>query len=190
VLLIDRISSVAKTINSTATEAVTNTPTRYQNTTSGNVESAEGNFYFPSNPTTVLAATAHNWNVCQYTNSAGTATRSSPSIAGVSACVIGGVDLPSFNWFMPLQSGDIGVQKITQMQCSALVATGTIDFVLAHPLVFQPCPIAVLVCQQDFVYTAFRAVKVLNDACISFMEIAKPATTATNYLGGLYMVSE
>lgn len=190
-LFYDRLHSVVKTMNSSATQAVSGTPTRYQSTVSGNVQSAEGSFYFPSNPTTVLAATAHNWTVCQYTNSAGTATRSSPSVAGVSACVVGGIDLvANGGWFMPLQAGDYGVQKVTQLQCSALVATGTIDFVVAHPLYIMSCPVANLVCQHDFLYTAFRAVKILNDACVSAIELNKPATTATTYNGELYAVSE
>lgn len=189
-MLYDRLHSVVKTMASTATQAVSGTPARYQSVTPGNVQSAEGNFYFPSNPTTVLPATAHNWTVCQYTNSAGTATRSSPSIAGVSACVVGGVDLVVHNWCMPLQGGDKGVQKVTQLQCSASVATGTIDFTVGHPLVIMPCPVAVLVCQHDWVYTAFRMVKILDNACLALLEIAKPATTATTYQGGIYSVAE
>lgn len=189
-LMYDRLHSVVKTMNSSATQAVSGTPTRYQSTTPGDVQSAEGNFYFPSNPTTVLAATAHNWTVCQYTNSAGTATRSSPSIAGLSACPVSAVDLAVFNWFMPLQAGDLGVQKMTQLQASALVATGTIDFVLAHPMFYMPCPVAVLVCQHDWLYTAFRAHKIVDSACISFLEMPKPATTATTYNGGIFAVSE
>lgn len=189
-LLYDRTHSVVKTMNSTAAQAVTGVPTRYQSTTAGNVDSAEGSFYFPSNPTTVLPATAHNWTVCQYTNSAGVAARSSPSIIGNSACVVAGVDLESNRWFMPLQAGDVGVQKMTQLQCSALVATGTIDFSIGHALCYFPCPVANLACQMDFVYTAFRVVKILDNACLAFLELPKPATTATTYSGGLYAVAE
>lgn len=189
-LLYDRLHAVVKTMNSSATQAVTGTPSRYQSTVSGNVESAEGNFYFPSNPTTVLAATAHNWTVCQYTNSAGTATRSSPSIAGISAGVVGGVDLAANSWFMPLQAGDLGVQKITQLQCSALVATGTIDFVLGHALCYMPCSVATFVCQFDWVFTAFRVVKIIDNAALALLELPKSATTATTYNGGIYAVAE
>jgi len=191
-LMYDRLHSVVKTMNSSATQAVSGTPARYQSTTPGNVQSAEGNFYFPSNPTTVLAATAHSWTVCQYTNSAGTGTRTSPSVAGISACPVAGIDLGTSGpgWFMPLQAGDLGVQKVTQLQSNAVVATGTIDFTVGHPLVFMPCPVAVLVCERDWVYTAFRMVKILDNACLSFLEMPKPATTATSYTGGIYAVAE
>lgn len=189
-LLYDRLHGVVKTMNSTATQAVNGVPTRYQSAVSGNVQSAEGNFFFPANPTTVLAATGHNWTVCQYTNSAGTAARSAPSTAGISACVVGGIDLVAGRWFMPLQAGDLGVKLMTQLQADALVATGTIDFVLAHALCYFSCPIASIACKEDFVFTAFRATKILDSACLTFLELPKPATTATNYNGGIYAVAE
>jgi hypothetical protein len=189
-LLYDRLHSVVKTMNSTVAQAVTGTPSRYQSTVSGNVESAEGSFIFPSNPTTVLPATAHNWDAVQYTNSAGTAARQCPSIAGISACVVGGIDLVVHTWFMPLQAGDLGVQKMTSLKCSAAVATGTIDFVQGHALVYMPCPVASFVCPFDWIYTAFRAVKILDDACLAFLEMPKANNAACSYTGGVYAVAE
>lgn len=191
-LVIDQLLRVAKTMNSTATEAVSGTFSRYQNQTPGADDYIGGNFCFPSNPTTVLAATAHNWTVCQYTDDAGTTGQSFPSVAGVSACVVGGIDLAagSGSWFMRLAAGDVGVKALTQMQCSALVATGTIDFVVAHPIAFIPCPVANLVCIADALYTAMQLQQVYDNACLSGIEIAKPATTATNYAGALTLVAE
>lgn len=189
-LLYDRLLAVAKTMNSTATEAVTGTFARYQSATATAEDYAGGNFCFPANPTTVLAATAHNWTVCQYTDEAGNAANSFPSIAGVSACVVGGVDLAPGSWFMPLAAGDVGVKALTQMQCSALVATGTIDFVVAHPIAFLPCPIANLICVLDGINTAFNLTRIYDNACLAMLEISKPATTATNYSGILTAVAE
>lgn len=188
-LLYDRIFAVVKTMNSTATEAVTGLPTRYQSTTAGANDYIGGNFCFPANPTTVLAATAHNWTVCNYldeTNAAGTFQ----SIAGVSACVVGGVDLVAGQWFMPLATGDVGVKAITQMQASALVATGTIDFVIGHPIAVNACPIANLACLDDGLYTSMNLSSILDNACLSFLELNKSATTATNYNGFVRAVSE
>lgn len=189
-MLYDRMFSVAKTMNSGATEAVTGTFSRYQNTTAGTEDYIGGNFCFPMNPTTVLAATAHNWTVCQYTNETGSGTRNFPSIAGVSACSVSGVDLAAGSWFMPLAAGDVGVQKLTQMQCSTTVATGTITFVVAHPIAFFPCPVANLVCPMDGIYTALSLQRIYDDACLAFMELPKPATTATSYSGFIQMVAE
>lgn len=189
-LLYDRIFSVAKTMNSTATEAVTGAPTRYQNSTPGANDYIGGNFCFPANPTTVLAATAHNWTVCQYTDQGGGTGNSFASVAGVSACVVGGVDLAVGSWFLPLAAGDVGVKALTQMQCSAAVATGTIDFVIGHPIAVNACPIANIACLDDGLYTSLNLSSILDSACLSFLELTKPATTATNYSGIIRAVSE
>lgn len=189
-LLIDQLLRVAKTMNSTATEAVTGTFSRYQSATTTAEDYVGGNFCFPAVPTTVLPATAHNWTVCQYTDQGGTTAQAFASTAGVSACVVGGVDLAVGSWYLPLASGDTGVKALTQMQCSALVATGTIDFVVAHPIAFMPCPIANLICVADGVNTAFNLTRIYDNACLTFLEIMKPATTAANYAGGLVLVAE
>lgn len=201
-LLYDRLFSVVKTMNSTATEAVSGVPSRYQNTTSTNVEYAGGNFITISNPTTVLAATAHNVTaastaVWTYTNQAGTTSKqlnhngtAIQTLAGVSACVVGGIDLAVGNWFIPLAAGDIGIAALTQMQLSAAVATGTLDAVIGHPIAVNSCPVANLATLDDGLYTAMNLTSILDDACLSFLELPKPASTATNYSGLIRYVSE
>jgi len=201
-LLYDRLFSVAKTMNSTTTEAVTGVPTRYQSATTTDVEYAGGNFITVSNPTTVLAATAHNITaastaVWTYTNQAGTTSKNLnhngtaiQTLAGVSACVVGGVDLAVGNWFIPLAAGDVGIKALTQMQLSAAVATGTLDAVIGHPIAVFPCPAANLACPVDGVNTAFNLTTILDDAALAFLELPKPATTATNYSGQVTVVSE
>lgn len=189
-LLYDRLFAVVKLMNSVATEAVTGVPTRYTSQTPGASDYIGGNFCFPANPTTVLAATAHNWTVCQYTDQGGATANSFPSIAGVASCVVGGVDLVAGQWFMPLASGDVGVKALTQMQCSAAVLTGTIDFVIGHPIAVNACPIANIACVDDGLYTSLNLAYVFDSACLSFLEWLKPATTATTYSGILSFVSE
>lgn len=191
-LLYDRIFAVAKTMNSTAVEAVTGAPTRYQNQTAGADDFVGGNFLFPANPTTVLAATAHNWTTCLYTDDAGNTGQTLPTAFGVSACVVGGIDLNAQqgSWFMPLAVGDVGIKALTQMQCSAAVATGTIDFVIGHPIAVNACPIANLACLDDGLYTSLNLTPILDNACLSFIELPKPATTGTTYSGILRTVSE
>jgi len=196
-LLYDRLFSVAAgaALTSGTSTAVTGVPTRYQNTTNTAVDYIGGNFAFPANPTTVLAATAHNWAVgtgaagMMYANQAGTAANM-PVIAGVSACVVGGVDLVVQNWFAPLAAGDIGIQKLTNMQSSAAVATGTIDWVIGHPIAVNVCPIANFACLDDGLYTSMNLSSILDNACLSFLELPKSATTATTYNGFFRTVSE
>jgi hypothetical protein len=188
-LLYDRIFDVAKTMNSTAAENVTGVPTRYQNQTTGALDYIGGNFLYPTNPTTVLAATAHNWN-CQYTDDAGNTGNATATGTGLSACAVGAIDLSVANWFIPLATGDTGIKNLTQMTCSAAVATGTIDFVIGHPIAVNACPIANIACFDDGLYTSINLATILDNAALSFIELPKPATTATNYSGLVRTVSE
>lgn len=180
-LLYDRIFHVLKLMNSTATEAVTGVPTRYQSSTVTDADYIAGNFLFPE-VSTALAATAHNWTVCTYTDQGGSASNL-PSVVGNSAAIINRLDIPAGQWFMPLASGDVGVKALTQMQCDALVATGAIDFVIGHPLLWMPCTIANVMCAVDGINSAFGFARIFDSACLAMLEICKPATTATTYTG-------
>lgn len=181
-LLYDRLFSVAKTMNSTATEAVTGVPTRYTNGSAG-ADYIGGNFLFVETPT-ALAATAHNWTTCTYTDQASAAS-TLPSLTGNSGNIIHRLDMPVSTWFAPLETGDVGVKALTQMQCSALVATGAINFVIGHPIAWMPCPVANMVCVADGINSAFNLVRIFDNACLAFLEVCKPATTATTYTGNL-----
>lgn len=201
-LLYDRLFSVALNPNSTATQAVSGVPTRYQSVTATDVAYIGGNFVFESNPTTVCGPVAHSVTaastaVWTYTNQAnatgknlnhnGTAIQ---TLAGVSACVVGGVNLAAGNWFIPLAAGDSGIKAITQMQHSVAVVTGTLDAVIGHPIAVNACPIANIACLDDGLYSSLNLTTILDNACLSFLELPKPATTATNYSGLIRLVSE
>ena len=186
-LLYDRLFSVAKTMNSTATEAVTGVPGRYQSTTSTDADYVGGNFLTVETVTTI-AATAHNWTVCTYTDQGGAAS-TLPSIAGVSACVASRIDLASPNWFAPLATGDVGIQTLTQMQSSAAVATGTQAFTIGHPLAFFPSGPANAMLPLDFINSAFNLTRVFDDACLSFLLMPASSASATTYTGEFLTVS-
>jgi hypothetical protein len=189
-LLYDRLFSVSKTMNSTATEAVTGVPTRYQSTVQGNADSAEGNFLFIANPTTVLAATAHNWTVCLYTDQAGGAS-TLPSVTGISACAVHRMDQPVNQWFCPLATGDIGIQQLDQMQCSAAVATGTINFVIGHPLAWltsmQVANSGMAHTILDQVLGTFSLARIFDDACLALLDPG-PANSNTSLQGEIMVV--
>jgi hypothetical protein len=186
-LLYDRLYQVNKTINSTATEAVTGVPTRYQNTVATAADYIGGNFLFAEVGGTALAATAHNWTVCTYLDQANAAS-TLPSLVGNSGAIVRRLDHPAQQWFAPLGTGDIGVKALTQMQCSALVATGVVNFVIGHPLVWMPIPIVNLHIIHDFVRGAFSLVRVFDDAAMGLLEVMKPTTTATTYNAGITAV--
>lgn len=187
-LLYDRLFQVNKTMASTATEAVTGVPTRYQSTTSTDPDYVGGNFLFVEVGGTALAATAHNWTVCTYTDQAGAAS-TLPSLTGNSGAIVRRLDHPVMQWFAPLETGDSGVQTLTQMQCSASVATGVVNFVIGHPIAWMPCPIANLVCVADGINSAFNLVRIFDSAALALLEVCKPSTTATNYTGSFYTVA-
>lgn len=185
-LLYDRTFHVLKTMNSTATEAVTGVPTRYQ-ATSG-VDYAANNFLFIE-CTTVLPATAHNWTVCTYTDQDGNAAATLPSVTGNASNIVNRLDQPLQTWFCPLASGDTGIKALTQMQCSALVATGAIQFVIGHPIAWFPCPLANVLIPMDAIQGSFQLERIFDDACLAFLETIKSATGATTYTGAFKTVS-
>lgn len=171
-LVCDRLFAVAKTMNSTASEAVTGVATRYQSSTSTDPDWCGGNFVYPR-CYTALPATAHNHTVCQYTDQDGNTGVSFPSVAGVASCARDLVDLPDFNWFMNLDAGDVGVKSITQIQLNAAVATGGIDYVLSHPLFWCPAPGLLSINGyvpspwiNNHINSAMQLTRIFNDACL------------------------
>lgn len=187
-LLYDRIFGVLTAMNSTATQAVTGVPTRYQSATSTAEDYAGGNFLFVEVGLTALAATAHNWTVCTYLDQAAGAS-TLPSLVGNASAITHRLDHPVQQWFAPLASGDTGIKALTQMQCSALVATGLINFVIGHPLGFMSFPVINSMMPFDWLTNRNQAPCIFPDAYLAFLEIMKPATTATTYTGIIHAVS-
>jgi hypothetical protein len=181
-LLYDRLFAVAKAMASTAAEAVTGVPTRYQSTTPTNPDFIGGNFGFVEVGLTALAATAHNWTVCTYLDQ-NNAASTLPSLTGNSGAIIHRLDHPVQQFFAPLAAGDVGIKAWTQMQCSASVATGLINFVIGHPLGFMSFPIINSILPFDWLTNRDQAPRIFDDAYLALLEINKPATTATTYTG-------
>lgn len=186
-LLYDRIYSVAKTMSSTATEAVTGTPSRYQSTVNTDPDYAGDNFLFIEVGAVALAATAHNWTVCTYTDQDGSAS-TLPSVTGNSGAIIHRLDQPLQQWFAPLQVGDVGIRTLTQMQCSASI-TGSINFVIGHPLGFMAFPVINSFFPFDWLTNRDQAPRIFDGAVLALLEPLKPATTATTYTGRIALTS-
>ncbi len=187
-LLYDRLFAVAVNMNSTAPQAVTGVPTRYQSTTPGAQDYAGSNFLF-FECGTALAATAHNWTTCLYTDQDGNTGATLPSLTGNSANIINRLDHPTGQWFAPLASGDSGILALTQVQLSAAVATGACDAVIGRPITFMPMPVANLGFIVDGINSAFNLVRIFDNACLAFLEILKPSTGATTYTGSFRTVA-
>lgn len=189
VMLYDRIFDVAKTMASTATESVTGVPTRYQSSTATDPDYAGGNFLFIEVGGTALAATAHNWTTCTYRNQAGTDAQTLPSVTGISGAIVDRFDMPVNTWFCPLATGDSGIMDLAQMQCSASVATGAINFVIGHPIGIMMFPVINVLLPFDWLTNRQQAPRIFNDAALALFEFPKPATTATTYNGQIYACS-
>ena len=181
-LLYDLLFGVTKASNSTAAQAVTGVPTRYQSTTATAEDYIGDNFGFIQVGTVALPATAHNWTVCQYSNQTA-ALATLPSLTGNASAITHRLDHPVQQWFAPLASGDSGIKCWTQIQCSALLATGDIKFMIGHPLGFMSFPVINSVLPFDWLTNRDQAPRVYNDACLAFLEVLKPATNTTTYTG-------
>lgn len=179
-LLYDRLFQVDKTMNSTATEAVTGVPTRYQSSTPGDADYAGGNFMFPEVGATLLPATAHNHDSILYRNQAGTDNQVAPATAGVSSMNARNIDLAPYFWFMPLAAGDSGVMDLAQIQLSALVATGVINWVIGHPIALFSTTTAGRIQELDGIMTAFNLTRIFDDAALALLSLTQ-TTTATNF---------
>lgn len=187
-LLYDRLFDVAKNMNSSSAESVTGVPTRYQSSVVTNMDYAGGSFMFPETITT-LAATGHNWDAMLYRNQAGTDAQAAPSAAGNSATLATRPDLLAPAWFIPLAAGDIGVMDLNSMKLSTAVATGTLDWVIGHPIGMLVFPILNQIYSHDWLTNMDQAPRIFDNAALAFLEMPKPSATATTYSGLIYATS-
>lgn len=189
-LLYDLLFGCNKTMNSSTAEAVTGVPTRYQNTVPGsgpfNQDYIGGNFLFVQVGGTVLPATAHDWTVCTYKDQDDAAS-TLPTLTGNASAIIHRLDHPLQQWFARLADGDCGIKALTQMQCSALVATGVIWFMIGHPIGFMSFPVINSMIPFDWLTNKNQGPRIFNDACLALLEPTKSAATATTYTGQIYL---
>jgi hypothetical protein len=181
-MMYDRLFDVAKTMSSTGTESVTGTLTRYNNTsTSTDPQYAAGNFLFVEVGTAALGSGAHNWTLTTYKNQANS-SQTAPDLTGNSAGIAQRIDHPAGQWFMPLAAGDTGISALTQMKCSAsITASGGLNFVIGRPLIWMPTLQANQMYVMDGINTTFSLVRVIDSACLAFLEVTKPSTSAATY---------
>jgi hypothetical protein len=179
-LLYDRLFQVNKTMNSTVNESVTGVPTRYQSSTPGAADSAEGNFLMIEVGGTQLAATAHNWNAL-YRDNGGTDAQTLPQVTGNSAAIVRRLDQPLGQWFCPLATGDTGIMDLNEIDCSAAVATGVINFVIGHPLAFLPAGIGNAFIFSDMLNSLMGLARIFDDAALALLQPLSNATTVTNF---------
>lgn len=182
-LLYDRLwdMTMNMTTDPQAVDAA-NRPNRYQTGTT-----APGSF-ISAEVTTVLPASSPTVTIT-YVDQDGNTAEAGAAQTIQSSAAVNTVPFPAPNWFYPLNAGDTGVRYITNVDLSAAMASGVVSWFVGHVLAFVPIPTANVPVILDGINTAFNLAKVETDACLAFMEIAKGATTATNWWADLLLVS-
>lgn len=182
-LMYDRYFQVNHNMT-TDPQSVSGVPTRYQDTTS------KGSFITVF-VTTVLPAATPTYTITYMDQDGNTAE------AAAAQTIVSGAIARSFpfaasvgnGYFIPLNSTDTGVRKITNLDLSAAMASGFVDVVLCMPYVWIPQGIANFPVIIDGINSAFNLVKITDSSCLAFMELNKGATTATNYSGTITLVA-
>lgn len=166
-----------------------NPPARYQT-----AALAPGNF-FTGHVTTVLPAATPTITI-DYIDQDGNAATSATLSTIASAAAVNTIPFTAPNWFVPLNSADTGLRRLgdattgaNAVNLSAAMASGVVTWAIGHPLAFCPVGAANTPIIVDGINSAFNLQRVYDDACLSFLELCKSATTATNWWGGVEMVS-
>lgn len=186
-LFYDRLFSVSKNVGITTAESVTGAPNRYQNTTSGQPDSCDGNFFFIE-CSVVLPATAHKWSVLNYTDQNGN-SGAATSATGNSSNIVNRLDQNAATWFVQLASGDTGIKELDQIQQTATLASGAIQFTIGHPLAWCPIPLANLLVPTDLIGGPFGLERVFDNACIAYLQVNRSTTTAPTHTGTITAVA-
>lgn len=163
-----------------------NPPTRYQT-----AALAPGNF-FSGEVTTVLPAATPTITL-DYVDQDGNNVTGSALSTIASAAAVNTVPFTAPHWFYPLASTDQGLRSLQNsanaINLSAAMASGVVSWFIGHPLAFIPSFAANTPVIIDGINSAFNLSRVYDGACLAFMEIAKSATTATNWWGDIQLVS-
>ena len=144
---------------------------------------------------TSSGATAHNVAI-SYTNQSGTAGRALPVTVACTASAItphithSGTAANNYGPFLPMASGDTGIQSVQSLTLSAASLAGTASLVLARPLLSLPISTAGVIAERDLLNQLPSLPRIYDNACLSLIELPKPATTATTYSGLITAVAE
>ena len=88
--------------------------------------------------------------------------------------------------FLPLASGDYGVQNVASVQFSAASGAGTCALVLARPIAQIPLVTASLLSERDLLNQLPSLPRIYDDACLTWIYFAGAATAAnTNFYGAI-----
>lgn len=171
------------TVTTTTAQTLNNTVTLPRYTDGAGVQA----FLTPS---TVMGAATPNLSI-GYTNSAGTASRATPttlpignSAAAVTSIVYSGTGAGKFGPFMPLQAGDAGVRSVQTVTISTSYVSGVLNLVLCKPLLTLPITTLGVTAERDLVNQFASMPKVYDGACLAWLMLAGAATPVASPLSG------
>jgi hypothetical protein len=141
--------------------------------------------------TTASGATAHNI-AYSYTNQAGTAGRANPVTVAATASAItshivhSGTAANNYGPFLPLASGDSGMQSVQTITISAASGSGAAALVFARPIAIMPLTTAGVACERDFVNQLPSLPRIIDGACLTWLYFAGGTTaSSTNFYGSI-----
>lgn len=180
-MLVDLLGFYRVTSVTTATAQTTdNTVTLPRYTNGAGVQA----FMWNTN-TTALGAATPNLSI-GYTNSAGTASRATPTTLpiGKTAAANGtilysGTGLGKYGPFLPLQSGDAGIRSIQTIQNSTSYVSGEYAVGLCKPLLTLPITTLGVACERDLVNQLPSMPKIEDGANLVWL-LYSGANTPTN----------
>jgi len=171
--------------NTTSAQTLTGTPTlRYTNGAGCRLFQVQ---------TAVAGATAQNIAL-SYTDQSGNTGNALPvTVAMTASAILGhishsGVAANKYGPFLPLASGDSGVQNVATVTMSA-ANTGTFALCLARPLATITLSVAGLMTEKDLLNQIPSLPEIKDGACLVWLYGAGAATAAsTTFAGGIEVV--
>jgi hypothetical protein len=171
------------TVTTTGAQTLNNTVTLPRYTNGAGVQA----FLTPS---TAMGAATPNISIA-YTNSAGVASRATPTPlpvgnTGSSASSISysGSGVGKFGPFMPLQAGDAGIRSVQSFNLSASYVSGVLNLVLARPLLTLPITTLGVTAERDLVNQFMSMPQVQDGACLCWIMLAGAATPVSSPISG------
>lgn len=165
------------TVTTTGAQTLNNTVTLPRYTTGAGVQAIVV-------PSTVMGAATPTITL-NYTNSAGTASRATPSTpalplgntaAAVSSVVYSGTGSGKYGPFMPQANGDAGIRSVQSISLSASYVSGVLNLLLVKPLLTLPMTTIGVAAERDLLNQVPSLPKVYDGACLAWMMYAGAAT--------------
>lgn len=140
-----------------------------------------------ANNATPLGAGTPNLSLSNYTNSAQTSARATPTVLpiGKTAAANGlvlysGTGAGKYAPFMPMQAGDSGIAQINNIQLSSTYTSGEFSTVLCKPLITMPITTLGVASEREFMSQVAGGMPRIYDGAALYWIIMHGAATPVN----------